>query len=325
MGARSTANLLVCVLLAAGAAAPSLRAQPFPHKPVRIVVGASPGGGIDIVSRTLSVRMSERLGQPVIVDNRPGAGTTIGGEAVARAAPDGHAIFMASTSFSVSAGLYRKLTYDPVRDLTGVTLVASGPLVLVVHPSVPARNVRELVNLAKARPGKLLVASGGTGTSLHLSAELFKSNAGINIVHVPYKGGAPAAVDLISGQVDMLFDVMLALLPHVKAGKVRALAVTSTKRSSLLPDIPTAIESGMPGFEVAGWFGLLAPAATPKTSIERLHAAALFALANPEVSGRLAGLGAEPVGSSPEEFSRYFSSEVTRWRKVIDSVGIATQ
>lgn len=322
-----TAKPVVLVLLLAtgSISAPEVRAQSFPIKPVRIVVGASAGGGIDIVSRTLGPKMSERLGQQVIVDNRPGAGTTIGGEVTAKSAPDGHTIFMASTSFSVSAALYRKLAYDPVRDLTGVMLIASGPLVLVVHPSVPAKSVKELVALAKARPGKMTFASGGTGSSLHLAGELFKARAGIDMVHVPYKGGAPAAVDLMGGQVDMLFDVMLAVLPHIKAGKVRAIAVTSAARSGQLPQLPTIAESGFPGFDVAGWFGLLAPAATPKNVIGALHAAALNALENREVRSRLTGLGADPVGSSPEAFTSSFRGEVARWRKVIDAIGIATQ
>lgn len=318
---------LVNAALACGmsAVATGACAQGFPSKPIRIIVGASAGGGIDIVSRTLAPKMSEQLGQTVIVDNRPGAGTTIGGEVTAKSAPDGHTVFMASTSFSVSAALYRKLTYDPVRELTGVMLVASGPLVLVVHPSVPAKNIKELVALAKARPGKMTFASGGTGTSLHLAGELFKAGAGIDMVHVPYKGGAPAAVDLMGGQVDMLFDVMLALLPHIKAGKVRALAVTSAARSNQLPQLPTIAESGFPGFDVAGWFGILAPAATPKNVVDTIHAAARYALEAPDVKSRLSSLGADPVGSSPNVFTTSFRAEVARWRKVIDTVGIPTQ
>lgn len=304
------------------AVSPPLLAQRYPAKPVRIVVGASPGGGIDIVSRTLGAKLSERFGQPVIVDNRPGAGTTIGGEVTARAAPDGYTVFMASTSFSVSAGLYRKLAYDPVRDLTGISLVASGPLVLVVHPSVPVNSVRELVSLAKSRPGKVTFASGGTGSSLHLAGELFNAGAGVDMVHVPYKGGAPAAVDLMAGQVDLMFDVMIGLLPHVKSGRVRALAVTTAKRSNLLPGLPTVSESGFAGFDVAGWFGLLAPSAVNKEDIATLNAAVLWALTLPDIRGKLSGLGAEPAGTSPSEFDTYFRTEVARWRKVIDAVGI---
>jgi tripartite-type tricarboxylate transporter receptor subunit TctC len=312
-------------LLPIGSGAPDAHGQAFPSKPVRIVVGASPGGGIDIVARMLGAKMTGRLGQQVIVENRPGAGTTIGGDVVARSAPDGHTVFMASTSFSISAGLYRKLAYDPPRDLTGVTLVASGPLVLIVHPSVPAKNVGELVALAKARPGKLTFASGGTGSSLHLAGEIFKSQTGVDMVHVPYKGGAPALVDLMAGQVDLMFQVIVGLVAHVKAGKLRALAVTSTTRSRLLPELPTLSESGLPGFDVVGWFGLLAPAATPKDIVDTLHAAALAALNDPEVSARLSSLGTEPIGKGPEHFSAYFRAEVARWKKVIDSVGIATQ
>lgn len=322
MSTSNAARTTACVLITCMAGAGSAAAQGFPSKPVRIVVGASAGGGIDIVSRLVGQKLTERIGQPVIVDNRPGAGTTIGGDVVAKSAPDGHTVLMASTSFSVSAGLYRKLPFDPIRDFAPVTLVASGPLVLVAHPLVPAKSVKALIALAKARPGKLTFASGGTGSSLHLAGEWFKSSAGIDMVHVPYKGGAPAAVDLMAGQVDVMFDVMVAQFPHIKAGKTRPLAVTTRTRSSLLPEVPTVAESGLPGFDVAGWFGVLAPAATPSDAVARLHTEIVAVLKSTDVRERLTALGADPVGSTPAEFAAYYRSEVERWGKTIRAAGI---
>lgn len=313
-------------LLVAGIAistSSGIRAQSFPSKPIRIVVGSTAGGGIDIVARALGQRLAERFGQPAIVDNRPGAGTTIGGEVAARAPADGHTVFMASTSFAISTGLYRKLSYDPLRDLVGVSLVASGPLVLVVHPSVPARSVRALIDLAKARPGRLTFASGGTGSSLHLAGELFRLRGGLDLVHVPYKGGAPAATDLMAGQVDLMFQVLVGLLPNVKSGRIRALAVTSTKRNSLMPDVPTMIESGLPDFDVAGWFGLLAPSGTPSSAISVLNDAIVWSLSDPSTRTRLSALGADPVGGSAESFHTYFRAEVNRWRSLVDSLGLS--
>lgn len=316
------ATILAALALSALCAAPSGLAQSFSSKPIRIVVGATAGGGIDIVARTVGQRLSDRLGQPVIVDNRPGAGTTIGGEVVAKAPADGHTMFMASTSFAISAGLYRKLTYDPLRELVGISLVASGPLVLVVHPSVPARSITELIRLAKERPGRLTFASGGIGSSLHLAGELFRLRAGLNLVHVPYKGGAPAAADLMSGQVDLLFQVIVGLLPNVNSGRMRALAVTSAKRSSLMPEVPTMIEAGVPEFDVAGWFGLLTPTHTPKSTIAALNEAVVWGLSDPSVRARLAALGADPVGGSAEAFQAYFHAEVHRWRSLVESLGL---
>jgi len=321
--ARINTVVKLAIMVVTASAATSCPAQSFPSKPIRIIVGSTAGGGIDIVARSVGHKLGERYGQPIIVDNRPGAGTTIGGEAASKAAADGHTMFMASTSFAISAGLYRKLSYDPVRDLTGVSLVASGPLVLVVHPSVPANKVSDLIRLAKDRPGRLTFASGGTGSSLHLAGELFKLRSGVNIVHVPYKGGAPAAVDLMGGQVDLMFDVMIGLLPHVKSGRVRPLAVTTPTRAALLPDVPTMKESGMSDFEVAGWFGLLTPSGTGKDQLSALSAAIVWAVAQPDVQAKLVALGADPVGSSAESFQSYFRGEVTRWRTLIESLGLA--
>jgi tripartite-type tricarboxylate transporter receptor subunit TctC len=321
----SRAVLIAAIAMASYATVVSgALAQTFPSKPVRLVVGASPGGAIDVVSRIVGPKLGERLGQQVVVDNRPGAGTTIGGAVVAKSAPDGHTIFMASTSFSVSAGLYTKLPFDAIRDFVAVTSVASGPLVLVVHPLVPAKSVKELIALARANPGRLTFASGGTGSSLHLSGELFKSMAGIDMVHVPYKGGAPASVDLMAGQVDLMFAVMAGELPHIRSGKVRALAVTTLKRSATLPSIPTVNESGLKGFDVAGWFGILAPAATPPEVVNRLHAEISVVMKDPDVRARLSGLGTDPTGSTPAEFGAHYQSEVARWRKLILALGIAT-
>lgn len=318
---RALAPGIVLLILSAGAPAAD-SAKEFPSKPVRIVAGAPPGGAIDVVSRIVSRKLGERIGHTVVVDNRPGAGTTIGGDIVAKSAPDGYTVFMASTSFSVSAGLYRNLPFDPIRSFAPVSSVASGPLVLVVHPQVPVKSVKELIALAKANPGKLTFASGGTGSSPHLSGELFKSIAGVDMVHVPYKGGAPAATDLITGRVDLMFAVMAGELQHIQSGRMRALAVTTRKRSPTLPSVPTVDESGLTGFDVAGWFGMLAPAGTPAGVVNRLNTEMVAALEDADVRDRLSRLGTSASSSTPAEFGAYYESEIARWSKLIQALGL---
>ena len=294
----------------------------YPSKPIRIIVGAAPGGGIDIVARELAVRLSMIAKQPVLVENRTGAGTTIGGGVVAGAAPDGYTVFMASTSFAIANGLYRKLPYDARKDFAPVTLVASGPLVLTVHPNNPANNLQEVLAWAKTKPGKVSFGTAGAGTSVHLAGELLRTNMGLEYVHVPYKGGAPATQALIAGDVDMVFDVLTSNLPLIKAGRVKAIAVTSAKRSPLLPDVPTLQEGGYNDLEIAGWYGLLAPSATPASIVATLHAMVVNALADLGLRAKLAAMATDPVGSGPAEWGTYFRSELTRWAKVINAAGI---
>lgn len=319
---RRLACALALMGLGAGMAPGAQAQETYPSRPIRIVVGASPGGGIDIVARELGQKITALTKQPVVVENRPGASTTIGGAAVAAAQPDGYTVFMASTSFAIAQALYKKLPYDAIKDFAPVTLVASGPLVLTVHPGNPARDLQELLAWAKTKPGKPSFGSAGPGTSVHLAGELLRLNMGLDYVHVPYKGGAPATQALMSGEVDMVFDVLTANLPQIKAGRVKAIAVTSQKRSPLLPDVPTLLESGYRDAEIAGWYGLLAPAATPKPIVASLHALVVKALADPDLRAKLAAQATDPIGSGPAEWTVYYRSELTRWAKVVTAAGV---
>jgi len=301
-----------------GAAAPSS----YPEKPVHILVGFPAGGSTDIVARVLAQKLSAAWGQAVLVENLPGATGMIATDRVAKAKRDGHTLILAgSAAIVISQSLYGKLTYDPIRDLAPISQVYSTSGVLVIHNGVPARSVQELIALAKAQPGRLTFASPGSGTSLRLAAELFKIVASIDIVHVPYKGHAPAVPDLVGGRVTMMFGSMPDLLPHVREGKLRALAVTSAKRSSVAPELPTIAESGFPGVEATFWFGLLAPAGTPAPIVRKIHAEAVKALALSDVRARFADLGLEPIGNSPEEFAQVIKEEIPKWAKVIKDSG----
>jgi tripartite-type tricarboxylate transporter receptor subunit TctC len=292
-------------------------AQTYPTRSVRMIVPFAPGGGSDIIARVLAPHMSGLLGQQVIIDNRPGAGTIIGAEIAAKAPPDGYTLFLGITgTMAINPSMYRKLPYDPVRDFAAVGLVGTGPNVLVVHPALPARSIRELIAVAKAHPGKLSYASAGTGGAPHLAGELFKSMAGIDMVHIPYKGAAPATTDLLAGQVQVMFAGMGAALPFIKSGRLRALGVAGAKRSRALPDVPT-IGEYLQGFEASTWFGVFAPAATPRTVITRLNADLAKIVALPEVERQLAGQGYEPLTSTPEELAAYIRSEIAKWAKVI--------
>lgn len=301
-------------------------AQAWPNRPVRFLVPFAAGAGInDIMARLVGQHLGAGLGQPVVIENRAGAGGIAGTEAAAKAAPDGTTFLMTNVSLVTSAYLYRNLPYDPQKDFAPVTLVATSPLMLVVHPSVAARSVQELVALAKANPGRLNFGSGGIGSTPHLSAELFKSAAGIDAVHVPYKGGAPALNDLIGGQLSFMIENVPGTMPFVKSGKLRALAITSAQRSPLEPALPTMEESGVPGYEVVGWQGLFAVAGTPPEIVARLQAEVAKVLGLPEVRERLATLGAEPVGSTPQEFGAFVRAEHARWSKVIREKGIRSE
>jgi tripartite-type tricarboxylate transporter receptor subunit TctC len=297
-------------------------AQDFPNRPLRIIVPLS-AGAADTLSRSIGQKLTEATNQPVIVENRPGAGTTLGSDIVARATPDGYTLLMATFSHAVNATFYRKLPYDTLKSFAAVTLVASAPNVLEVHPSVPARTTKDLIELAKAQPGKLNFASAGNGSSSHLAGELFKMLSGVDIVHVPYKGAAPALADLLGGHVQMSFDPLPSSISNIKAGKLRALAVTTTHRTPSLTDVPTLSESGVPGYELNGWSGLLVPAATPASIVRRLHAEIVKVLNAPDVKNRFTGMAFEVVGNTPEEFQAFIRREVEKWGKVVRSANIA--
>ena len=297
-------------------------AQDYPAKPVRVVVPFPPGGGTDVIARALTQKLSERLGNNFLVENRSGAGGTIGTEIVSKAAADGYTLGLVNGSHASNPGIYRKLSYDAVYDFAPITLLVSGPAVLVVHPSVQAKTVRELITIAKASPGKLHYASAGSGTPPHLAGELFKSFAGINMVHVPYKGNAAALSDLLAGQVSVSFPGLPAALPHVKAEKLRALAVTGARRSALLPELPTIAESGVRGYEASAWYGLLAPAGTSSAITGKLNQEVVQIVYLPEMKERLREHGLEPVGNTPGEFTRFLHAEIAKWRKVVAGAGM---
>src|SRR5256712_9530853 len=309
--------------LAALAISASAQAQVYPAKPIRMIVAYPPGGGTDIVGRMLAQKLGEPLGQSVLVKNRGGASGNIGTELTARAVPDGYTILMGNVApNAIHVSLFKNLPFDPVADFVPVSLVASTPNILVVHPSIPARTVKQVIALAKAKPGTLNFASAGVGSSSHLAGELFRILAGADIVHVPYKGAGPAMVDVLSGQVQLYFATMPAAMPHVKSGKLAPVAVTSAKRSHALPELPTTAEAGVPGYEASTWYGVLAPAHTPAAVIARLHEKIVRILAVSETRARLADQGFEPVGSSPEEFGAYIKSEIAKWEQVIGDAGI---
>ena len=297
-------------------------AQTYPTKPIRLVVPFPPGGATDILARDVAQKLTEAWGQSVIVDNRPGAGGNIGSELVAKSAPDGYTLEMGTVgTHAINASLYAKMPYDHVKDFTPVILVAGVPNVLVVNPAVPANSVAELVAYAKANPGKLNFASSGNGTSIHLSGELFKVMAGVQITHIPYKGSAQALQDLLAGQVQLMFDNLPPSLPQIKAGKLRALAVTSATRAPALPDVPTLAESGLPGFEASSWFGILAPAGTPAPIVAKLNAEVANWLATPEAKEKLLKQGANPAGGTPQDFAKHIAAETAKWAKVVKDSG----
>lgn len=314
--------LPVCLMILASVA---WSADSYPQQPVRMVVGFAPGGAPDIIGRIVGRHVSESLGQNVIIDNRPGATGNIGAEIVARAAPDGHTVFMATVSVAISPAFYRELPFDPVRSFAPVSRVAVVPLLLVVHPTLPATSVRELIALAKSKPGVLNYASVGTGSPQHLSGELFNARAGVRIVHVPYKGGGPATAAILAGEAQLFFAGMPAALPHARAGRLRALAVSTARRSPSAPEVSTVAEAGLPGFEADNWHGVLAPAGTPKSIIARLNAELGRTLGNAEVQAQLIKAGAEGVSSSVEEFAAFIRTEKAKWAQVAKMAGVKAQ
>jgi tripartite-type tricarboxylate transporter receptor subunit TctC len=300
---------------------PDACAQTYPEHPLRLVVPFATGGTSDILARFVAPPLWAALGQPVVVDNRPGAGSNVGNEIVAKAAPDGYTLLMATPALASNQALYGKLNYDPVAGFAPVTLVAEIPIALVVHPSMPTKSVQELIALAKAQPGKLNFGSSGNGGIGHLVGEMFKSATGINMVHVPYKGNGPALVDLMSGVLNLTFTDIAGGMPYIKAGKMRPLAIASKRRSALLPDVPTMIEAGMPGFEATTWFAVFATGGTPQPVVNRLNAEIVKSLRAPEMRDRLTGLGCEVVGNKPEELAAFLKAEITKWNKVIKESG----
>ena len=297
--------------------------QAYPTRPIRLVVPSSAGAGVtDIMARLIGHRLSESLGQQIVVDNRPGASGILGSDVVAKAAPDGYTLLIANVSLIVNPYLYSKMPYDPLTDFLPVTMVNSAPLQLVVHPSVPANSVAELVAYAKSRPGQLNYGSGGLGSTPYLAAELFKSIAGIDVVHVPYKGGAPALTELVGGQLTFMIENVPGTMPFVKSGKLRALAITSPQRSPLAPELPTMIEAGVPGYEMSGWNGIFAVKGTPPEIVAKLNAELVKILRAPDMKEQMAALGAEPVGDTPEELRTFLKADMARWGKIIQEKGI---
>ncbi|MCC7328349.1 MAG: tripartite tricarboxylate transporter substrate binding protein [Burkholderiales bacterium] len=312
-------------LAAAGAAllpAVAGAQEAWPAKPIRVVVPFPPGGATDIIGRVVAAELGKAFGVSAVVENRAGAGGNIGSELVARSAPDGFTLLIGTVgTHGINTSLYSKLSFDPVKDFAPVTLVATVPNVLVVHPSVPANNVRELVALLKSRPGRLNYASSGNGTSIHLSGELFKSMTRTFMTHIPDRGSSPAVADLLAGQVDLMFDNLPSSLQYIKAGRLRALGVTSAKRAVALPDVPTIAEAGVPGYEASSWFGLVAPAGTPAAIVQKLQQSLSRSLAAPDVREKLQGQGADPVGNTPEAFAQYIQDEIAKWAKVVRASG----
>lgn len=291
-------------------------AQSYPGKAIRMIIPAGPGGGVDTIARLVGPPLSTALGQPVVMDNRPGAGTMLASELTAKSPPDGYTLLMVTNSHAINAGIHKDLRYDPVHDFAEVTLVASIPYLVVVHPSVPAKSVKELIALAKRRPGELFAASAGSGSGTHLAFELFASMAGVNIVHVSYKSGSSAIVDLAGGHVQLMFSNIINSMPHVKSRRLNALAITASKRSPLAPRLPTVAESGLPGYQADAWYGVLAPARTPTDIVNRLNREIVSILKTTEMREKAATQGAEVMGGTPQEFAARMRNDIEKWGKV---------
>ncbi|RJF95558.1 Bug family tripartite tricarboxylate transporter substrate binding protein [Noviherbaspirillum saxi] len=292
-------------------------ADVYPSKPIKWVVPFTPGGAMDTMARTLGEKMSQSMKQPIIIENRPGAGGVVGSTMVAKSEPDGYTMMIVSIGHAVNPSLYKKLSYDPIKDFEPVSLVGIVPNVLVVNPAVKAANVSDLVSLAKQQPGKLTFASAGSGTTIHLAGELFASMANIDILHVPYKGSAPAVTDLMGHQVDMMFDSVSSAKPYIDAGRLKPLAVTTSKRSSVLPNVPTVAEAGIKGYELSGWYAVFVPAKTPQPVVNRLNDELVKALKQADVKARFTQIGAEAVGSTPAELAKYLNSETAKWSEIV--------
>jgi tripartite-type tricarboxylate transporter receptor subunit TctC len=319
--ARALTFLALAAPLIASFTTGACLAQDYPSKPVRIVVPFAPGGSTDVLARIVGQKLGERSGQPVFVENRAGAGGNIGADQVAKSAPDGYTLLLGGVPHAISASLYSKLPYDLARDLTAIAEIASFPSAIVLHPSLPANSVKELVALARARPGQLSFGSAGNGSPNHLALDLFQTTAGIRMVHVPYKGSGQLIGDLLAGQVHLASMGLPVAVPHVQSGKLRAIAVTGAARSSLLPEVPTVSEAGLPGFEVTSWYGVFGPARLPADIVVKLNAEIGSTVTAPDVKERLAALGAEPSVKSPDQFGRYVREEITKWAKVVKDSG----
>jgi tripartite-type tricarboxylate transporter receptor subunit TctC len=319
-------NRLAIALLAFSLWPITATAQGYPAKSIRFIVPFPPGGGNDTIARLIGQKLTAATGQQVLVDNRPGAGGAIGAEAAAKSPADGYTMFLAGVAtHGINPNLRRKIPYDPLRDFDAVSLVASAPLLVVVHPSLPIKSVKQLVALAKARPGQINYASNGAGGSSHLAVELFNMMSGTKMTHIPYKGLAPALTDLLSGEVQVMFSSAVAMLPQVKAGKLRAIAMTGARRSPAIPDIPTVAEAGVPGYETGSWYGIVVPAGTPKAAIDRLSREIIAIVRAPEITGRLNDEAVIPVGSTPAEFTAHIKNELARWAKTIKQAGLALE
>ncbi len=314
---------LLCIALIPGVAVSQAQSETgYPSKPIRMIVPSAPGSGPDIMARAIGQKLTEALGQAIVIDDKPGAGGIIGSEAAAKAAPDGYTLIMSNAgAHTVNPSLYAKLPYDPIKDFAPVTLVALAPNILIVHPTLPVRNVKELIALAKAKPGELTFGSGGNGSTAHLSGEMFKTMAGINIVHIPFKGSPAAVIGVIAGQIALAIPNIPPALPHVRSGKLKALAVTTAKRAAGVPELPTVAESGLPGYEATAWFGVLAPAATPPQIIARLNAAIVKIAHAREMQDRLMAEGADAVGNTPEQFAQIIRNDIAKWAKVVKASG----
>ena len=305
-----------------GATAAVTAQQPYPTRAIRLVVPSAPGGGTDITARIMAPKLSEYLGQQVVVENRAGAATMIGGELVARAAPDGYTLLMGISTLAINPAMYRKMAYDALKDFATISQVVTLSNVLVSHPSLPVKNLKELIAFARARPGEIHFASAGVGTNPHLSHELFLSMAGLRMVHVPYKGSGQGIIDVLAGHVPVMMPAVPTAITYIKAARLRAYGVSGAKRSSAAPEIPTIAEAGLPGYEATQWFGIVAPAGTPRAIVERWHRETVRTLKEPEVRERLVADGSDPVGSTPEEFAAYLRAETQKWAKVVAAVGI---
>ena len=322
LGWRVVEFLVGAALALPGTAAAQGPSESYPAKPVRVVVGLAPGGATDIQTRLFAQKLSESLGRSFVVENRTGAGGTVAYAYVAKSPPDGYTLLGVAGGYTITPVVYAKLSYDPVKDFAPISLVAQAPFLLLTHPSLPVKSVKELLALARARPGALDCASAGYGTSTHMAFELFKALSGVKITHVPYKGTGQSLVDVMSGQVHMLFGNVLSSLPHVRAGRLRALGVTTARRSAVLPELPTIAESGVPGYENSTWHGWLAPAGTPVAVLNRLNAELVRSARAQDVVERLAPDGGEPVGSTSEEFARFIAADMARWSKLVKETGI---
>lgn len=317
-----SAVAILFALLAPAALAQSNGAASYPDHPVRMIVPWPPGGGTDIFARAISQKLQQSLGQPFVVENRAGASGNIGASMVARADPDGYTIVLATITLATNPALYKSIDFDATKDLTPIALIAGVPHMLVVNPSLPVKSVKQLIALAKEKPGKLSYSSAGVGSPFQIAAELFKQSAGVDILHVPYRGGAPAIADVVGDHVDMTFANLVAVLPLAKSGQVRALAVTSEKRSGAAPDVPTIAEAGLPGYAFTSWFGMLAPAHTPPDIVKKLNVEILKALHSPDIAANLSEQGAELIAGTPDEFGTFLKSETVKWGRVIHAAGI---